>query len=321
VSAADDDEVGPEPLRAPWDAFFFQPQSTAPMTLVRIGWGAVAAVWALSLLPDIDPFITKGELMYERSTATGSWDLIPRLPGDHAGLIVCLLLLVASLATVVGFRTRLSSFVAVLCMIMLQRANSAIYNSGDLLLRQVGIAVVLAPCALLWSMDAARDRRKGRVPNLLRAPYAMRLLQLELAVGYLLSAWTKARGDTWHNGTAIALSLRIEDLQRFVAPEWLFDQTVLLNLFTWAALAFEATFIVLVWPRRLRLWVLAAGVLFHLGIDVFLDIGFFSLAIYLAYFAFLPTEIADRWVGRFDQRALQDPVPPNAPASAGAGLP
>jgi hypothetical protein len=60
---------------------------------------------------------------------------------------------------------------------------------------------------------------------------------------------------------------------------------------------------VLVWPRRTRMWVLAAGVLFHLGIDVFLDIGFFSIAIYLTYLAFLPQDIAQRVVGRFDDRA------------------
>jgi hypothetical protein len=210
----------------------------------------------------------------------------------------------------VGLRTRLSAAVAVLCLVVLQRGNPAIFNSGDLLLRLVGIAVVLSPCGLLWSVDAALDRRRDRVRSLLRAPYGMRLLQLELAVGYLLSAWAKARGSTWHDGTAIALSLRIEDLQRFVAPAWLFEQGILLNLFTWSTLAFEATFIVLVWPRRLRLWVLATGVLLHLGIDVFLDVGFFSLAIYLAYVAFLPTGVANRIVGRFDPRARDDLAQP-----------
>ncbi len=305
---ADAQAAGEVRYRNPWDDFFFAPQSTAPMTLVRVGWGAVTAVWAVSLLPDIDPFFTEGELLYDRAGVAGSWDLLPHIPWDGAGMATCLLLLVASLCTMVGFRTRLSSALAVLCLIMLQRANTAIFNSGDLLLRQVGIAVMLAPCGLLWSIDAARARRRGRIPNLLRAPFAMRLLQLELALGYLLSAWTKARGDTWHEGTAIALSLRIEDLQRFVAPEWLFEQDVLLNLFTWSALAFEAAFIVIIWPRRLRLGVLGAGVLFHLGIDVFLDIGFFSIAIYLAYLAFLPTELADRIVGRFDKAAPPAPT-------------
>jgi len=193
--------------------------------------------------------------------------------------------------------------------------------------------VVLSPCGLLWSLDAAVDRRRGRVRPLRRAPYGMRLLQLELAVGYLLSAWAKSRGTAWRDGTAIARALRIEDLQRFVAPEWLFDQSLLLKLLTWATLAFEASFIVLVWPRRLRLWVLGAGVLLHLSIDVFLDIGFFSLAIFLAYLAFLPPDIAGRVVGRFDERGFEaNPVgggrgvwgaeaPPESPTCEGVAPP
>ena len=79
----------------------------------------------------------------------------------------------------------------------------------------------------------------------------------------------------------------------------------MLNLFTWVTLAFEATFGLLVWNRRLRPWVIATGIGLHLGIDVFLDIGFFSIAIYLAYLAFLPDEVANKIVGRFDKRALE----------------
>jgi hypothetical protein len=294
--------VSTRPL-SPWDRFFFEPQSTAPMTLVRVAWGAVTAVWALTFLPDVDPFLTEGSLLYERDLRDGAWNLFPHLGWEYAGVAICLLLLLTSLTTMAGCKTRLSALVAVLCLIVLQRANTTISNSGDLLLRLVGIAVVLSPCGLLWSVDAAIDRRRGRVRQLLRAPFGMRLLQLEVAVGYLLSAWAKSRGTSWQDGTAIARALRIEDLQRFVAPDWLFEQSVLLNLLTWATLAFEASFIVLVWPRRTRMWVLAAGVLFHLGIDVYLDIGFFSIAIYLAYLAFLPQDIAQRVVGRFDDRA------------------
>ena len=176
-----------------WDRFFFEPQSTAPMTLVRVAWGAVMAVWAVSLLPDIDPFFTEGALLYERDLRDGSWNLLPHL-GGQAGLATCVVLLLASLGTMVGLKTRLSAAIAVLCLVVLQRGNSAIFNSGDLLLRLVGIAVVLSPCGLRWSVDAAIDRRRGRVRSLLRAPFGMRLLQLQLAVGYLLSAWTKTRG-------------------------------------------------------------------------------------------------------------------------------
>ena len=70
---------------SPWDRFFFRPQSTAPMTLVRIGWGATATVWAISLLPDIDPFFVKGDLLYERTLSPGAWNVLPHLPGGTPG--------------------------------------------------------------------------------------------------------------------------------------------------------------------------------------------------------------------------------------------
>jgi hypothetical protein len=312
------------PTTSLWDRFFFEPQSTAPMTLVRIGWGAVMALWALSLLPDIDPFFTSGALQYDRSLPSGSYDWLGAIPWDGAPLAACLLLLVTSVTTMVGYRTRLSAVVAVLCLLGLQRANTTIFNSGDLALRIIGISIALSPCGLLWSVDAIRARRLGGGPAPWRAPWALRLLQLQIAVGYALSGWAKLRGNMWHEGTALGMALRIEDLQRFAAPEWLFDQTIALNLLTWATLAFESSFLFLVWSRRLRPWVLGIGVAFHLAIDIVLDIGFFSAALWISYAAFIFPEVADRVVGKWDPKGvaqqqgsnLSERVPPGAAAGS-----
>ncbi|MDP1804498.1 MAG: hypothetical protein Q8K72_04980, partial [Acidimicrobiales bacterium] len=118
--------------RTAWDRFFFAPQTTGAMTLVRVGWGALAALWALTLLPDVDPFLTEGALRYERSLPSGLWNPLGAIGWDGAALASCLALLVAGLATMVGWRTRASALVAVLAMICLQRANTTIFNSGDL---------------------------------------------------------------------------------------------------------------------------------------------------------------------------------------------
>lgn len=267
--------------------FFFEPQTTAPITLVRIAWGAVMALWALTLLPDIDPFLTRGALRYDLPGPAGSWNPLDTIGWSGAPLATCVLLLVAALATAVGYRTRLSSAAAVLCLIALQRTNVTIFNSGDLFLRQIGFAVALSPCGLLWSVDARRARRHGRVMPLRRAPWGMRLLQLEVAVGYLLSGWAKARGETWRDGRALELALRIEDLQRLRVPEWIFAYPRVLGVLTISTVAFELAFLFLVWNRRLRPWVLGLGVAFHLGIDIFLDVGFFSIAMWIAYLAFI----------------------------------
>jgi len=287
-----------------WTRFFFEPRTTAPMTLVRVAWGAATAVWALTLIPDIDPFLAADALRYDRAAGPGTWNPLDWTSWSGAPLAGCALLVLAAVATALGYRTRISSLVAVACMIALQRTNTTILNSGDLFLRQVGIAVALSPCGLLWSLDARRARARAgdadpsSAPR--RAPWAMRLLQLQLAVGYLLSFAAKMRGDTWRDGTALSLAFRIDDLQRFAVPDWVFRQTSLLGALTWGTLLFEATFLVLVWNRRSRPWVLGIGVAIHLGIDVFLDVGFFSIAIWIAYLTFLFPEVADRIVGRYD---------------------
>lgn len=303
-----------------WHQFFFEPRSTSPMVLVRVAWGTAAAVWALTLLPDIDPFLTTGGLRYDRGSPLGSWNPLDWTSWSVAPTAVCVLLVVAAVATAAGCRTRASSVVAVACMVALQRTNTTILNSGDLFLRQIGVAVMLSPCGLVWSLDARRRRRRsapgsapGRAPG--RAPWAMRLLQLELAVGYLISFALKMRGSTWRDGTALSLALRIEDLQRVHIPGVLFRQTSVLGALTWSTLVFEATFIVLVWARPLRPWVLGVGVAIHLGIDVFLDVGFFSIAIWIAYLSFVFPDVADRIVGHFDPTGVG--LPSSGPPDLG----
>ena len=70
---------------SPWVTFFFRPQSTSPMTLVRIGWGATATVWAISLLPDIDPFFVKDDLLYDRTLSPGAWNRCRTSPEPMPG--------------------------------------------------------------------------------------------------------------------------------------------------------------------------------------------------------------------------------------------
>ena len=76
------------------------------MTLVRIGWGATATVWAISLLPDIDPFFVKGDLLYERTLNPGAWNVLPHLPGATPGWSCAWCCSVASVATMVGLAHR-----------------------------------------------------------------------------------------------------------------------------------------------------------------------------------------------------------------------
>jgi hypothetical protein len=310
-----------------WTGFFFDPRSVSASALMRIGWGVLVTAWALTLLPDVDPFLTDGALRYDRPLPSGAWNPLDWVGWSGAPLAACLLLVVAGILTALGAWTHLSTLVALLCVVSLQRTNPTILNSGDLLIRLVGIGVLLSPSGRVLSIDELRRRRagtgRGGSPPL-RAPFGLRLLQLWVGSGYLLSAISKLQGIHWVDGSAVGWALRIEDLQRVTPPEWLFAHREVVNALTWGTLAFEALFVVLVWNRRLRPWVIGAGVAFHLGIDLFLDVGFFSWAVFVAYLAWLPDEQADRVVDTLRATLRRSSRPPGqiraeTAASASAG--
>ena len=68
----------------------------------------------------------------------------------------------------------------------------------------------------------------------------------------------------------------------------------MVNVVTWGAILIELAIAVLVWNRRWRPWVLAAGVLLHVLIMITLSVGFHSLAILVLYLAFVSWETTQR---------------------------
>ena len=70
-------------------------------------------------------------------------------------------------------------------------------------------------------------------------------------------------------------------------PDWITTNASLMNAATWATLAIELSLGVLIWNKRARPWVLAAGILLHLGIDFNIEIGIFSYAMLVMYVAWI----------------------------------
>jgi hypothetical protein len=59
---------------------------------------------------------------------------------------------------------------------------------------------------------------------------------------------------------------------------------------------------VLVWNRRWRFWVLAAGVVMHVTMMVSMNVGFFSLAMFVLYLAFVPADAVQSTPGKLTTR-------------------
>ncbi|MFC5137929.1 HTTM domain-containing protein [Actinomycetospora rhizophila] len=286
-------------LRDGWDRFWFAPQSTAPVEVLRIVFGVVATIWMFSLVPVLGPFFGAGGAIPPRELPFGGWTLLTLVQGTPMIWALWLAGLLGAVALTVGCRTRVAALLVFVVMMSVTRTAPLAFNAGDALMRLVALYLVLMPAGSAVSVDRWRADREGMWTFPRHAPWALRLAQIQLSVIYISTVWEKAAGRLWRDGTAVSYAVRIGELTRVPVPQFVTDSPVLAELATYGTLAGELAVGILVWNRAARPWVLAIGVLLHLSIELTLAVGFFSMTIVTLYLAFLPPERAEqvlRWV-------------------------
>ena len=109
---------------------------------------------------------------------------------------------------------------------------------------------------------------------------------VQMVLIYFCNGLCKLMGDDWRSGNALYYVLGDLTLAR-----WSYAQLpmpyVLTRLLTWAILAWELSFPLLVCWRRTRRIALWFGVLFHTGIGVSLELGGFAPYMLCLYLPFL----------------------------------
>ncbi len=305
-----------------WERFWFEPQGTAPLALFRIALGAVATAWTVTLAPDLfDFFGPDGIVPGYPSGPPDKWGVlrISSSPPVIVGLYA--VLLVSSIALLLGLHTRLAALLVFVGMLSFQRRNSLVFNSGDQLLLNLTFFCVFAPSGVALSIDRFRRMRRHFWEFPERAPWALRLMQIQLSVVYVSSVWQKVQGSQWRDGTALSAALRMEDMLRFPVPTLITDSVIISEILTYGTLGLELCIGLLVWNRALRPWLLGFGVTLHVVIDFSILVGFFSFTMLAAYVAFAHPESARRFVlnlrARLSGRRPRAAVPPPR-ADAGA---
>lgn len=295
-----------------WRRFWFEPQPMTTLGLVRIAFGLLMIGWTFSLLPDLFTLFGRDGVLPRTVPIRYTWGLLHVFGGSDTGvLIVWVLLLLASLALTVGWHSRLAALIVFIGILSFERRNVYVFNSGDVVVRLEALYLMLAPSGAALSLD--RRRKTGSFWDVqVRAPWALRLLQVQLSFIYLVTVHDKLGGTTWNQGTAVSYALRLTDLQAIPVPHWISANPDLMNLATWGTLALELSLGVLVWNRRLRPYLLCAGLVMHFIFVVTLAVAFFSFAMYVLYLSFVPPEAAQRFVDRVRTRLSRDATPPAA---------
>ncbi len=231
---------------------------------------------------------------------------------DTALLVGWVVLLLAAIALTVGWHSRLAAVVVFVLIQSFMQRDRWVMNGGDALMSVEAMFLALSSCGAALSLD--QRRRTGTFWSAqTRAPWVLRLLQVQMSLIYLVNVQAKLSGKAWLDGSAASYAWQAWPL--FQAPEWLTSNALLVNVATWGTILVELALAILVWNRRCRPWVLAAGVALHLAIMITMSIGFHSLAIFVLYLAFVPWQTVERLPDKLKrltrrEKPIPDPVEP-----------
>jgi predicted DCC family thiol-disulfide oxidoreductase YuxK len=283
--------------RHDWNDFWFRPVSSAPLGLFRIAFGALVLLYGLLLFPDRELWFTdRGIITQAAADAYNSvhvpGPLVSLLHGVNDPRLLLLFFVVflaAALCLTLGCWTRWATFLVCIGLLSLHNRNHVINSGADAVMMVMAVYLLFAPAGAACSVDRLhrflRGEEDDEPPCVL--PWAMRLMQIQVAVLYLCTFLNKWPGSRWQDGTAIYWALSIPDLRRFPVPLLDAQHLWLVNLATYSTLATELALATLIWVPRLRLYVLAAGVLLHLGIEYSMNIPLFSFLMIASYLVFL----------------------------------
>lgn len=277
-----------------WSRFWFSPEPVYTLGLVRMAFGALAVVWALVLLPDLYNLFGERGVVPKHPALEYEWGIFALWTGDTAVLIGWIVLMVSAIAMTIGWHSRLAAIAVFVLILSFMRRDPWVFNAGDGVVSVLALFLALSSCGAALSLD--QRRRTGSFWTAqTRAPWPIRLMQVQLSLIYLVSVQAKLSGTQWVDGSAVSYAWRVDYRWAILpAPQWVSENAWLVNVATWGTLVVELAIAVLVWNRRWRFSVLAAGVVMHLMILLNLSVGFFTFAVFVLYLAFVPGEAVQR---------------------------
>ena len=275
---------------------------TRSLAAFRIGLGVIVVLDVANRIPDLI-------VHYTDAGALPRWAVAERLArlehvsfhmGAGSGGWIALLFavqLLAGLALMVGFHTRLATAVAWALTVSLHNRNPLVLHSGDVIIRMMLFWGLFLPLGARWSIDSRRPLLRPEPPTTFTSVGSAGFL-VQLASIYVFT-WALKTGDAWHNGTAVYYTLQIDHFAKQPQSAWMLQHLGVLEFLTNATIVFEivAPALLLVpffqGPFRTALVFSFWGL--HLGFFAFMELGLFPWTCIFAWAAVLPGWFWDRF--------------------------
>jgi len=191
----------------------------------------------------------------------------------------------------VGYKTRIVTFLSWIFLISLQARNPLIRDGGDMLLKMVIFWGIFLPWGEYFSIDNALTKVKEKSSAVFSSVASMGLL-LQISFVYIFTAILKHGIEWWGEWTAIEFALRIDQfttpvgyflLQFPIALQWLTAFVYILEFGTIFLLFFP---LFTPYLRLLAIFLISG---MHVGIGLSMRLGVFPFVDIVAMMAFLPT--------------------------------
>ena len=284
-------------MRWDWNEFWFAPRSSVPLGLLRLAYGALVVLCGGMLFSErILWFSERGVLKtvaadaYNVANAVGPrLNLLHGVRDDFTLILFFVVFLASAVCLMVGLWTRAASILVWVGLLSLHNRDGVMLNGGDVLMRVIAFYLIFAPAGAACSVDRllrVLRGEEGDTPPLV-ASWSLRLIQFQVAIVYLDTFLLKMSGSHWRDGTAAYYPFQLTETARFPVPFMDAHHLWLINAATYGTLATEFALAILIWFPRLRLYVIAAGVALHLGIEYSMNIPLFSFLMIACYISFL----------------------------------
>jgi hypothetical protein len=273
-----------------WNRFFFTPQRPDVLALYRIVFAALVLFDLFLLYPDWLTWYGENSVLTPQSLPgrAAQFNLFAIWPHNNTAILALfwIMVLFASLL-LAGLMSRVSSVMVFIALLSLHKRNPMILSGGDVLLRLDAFFMMFAPTGAALSVDRLIHKYRGgrRSEPRLVLPWAQRMIQIQTTLVYLSTVCWKLLGHTWVDGTALYYVLHLNEFRQFAVP--FANNAAMIKLLTWSTLAIELSLGTIVWIKRLRYWVLLAGICLHAAIEYALNIPLFSLTIVATYLNFV----------------------------------
>jgi hypothetical protein len=270
--------------------FFCAAQSPEPLGLFRVliaGFACVQTIlwhhdWAAFLGPD-------GWVQWEISRALGQeWQIhLMHIAGllkqfgvsqEQTVTLFYWSYLLSLVALLLGWHSRVAAFLAWSAHYIIMNTLPIFVYGLDIFLQIALFYLMIMPVAKAYSFDVLQGRVSPR-PSW-GITLSRRVLQFHLCLVYISAGFAKVQSPEWWSGNVIWRSLVQPDFRQYDFA-WLAHYPGIALFLSWFTIVIESGYFVAIWVPYLRVIWLAAIVVLHLGIALFLGLGLFGLIMIL----------------------------------------